>query len=114
MSTVQTWDKRKKYTSDISKNEWKNLKPELRKAKNDTSKGGRPNEDLQEIISEILYGVKTGSSWRSLPHDFTEGGKIHETLFLFKHCPDRLHCEGSQIIVPTSLSSHLTITFMYK
>ena len=49
MSATQTSVKRAKYPSDISKNGWKNLKTELPKPKNDTSKGGRTNEDLREI-----------------------------------------------------------------
>lgn len=32
--------------------------------------GGRPAADLKEVINAIFYVVKTGCSWRSLPHDF--------------------------------------------
>ena len=67
MSAVQTSVKRAKYPSDISKNGWKNLKLELPKPKNDTSKGGRTNEDLREIMNGIFYVVKTGCTWRSIP-----------------------------------------------
>ena len=77
MSTIQTWAKRKKYPSDISKNGWKNLKPELPKPKNDTTKGGRPNEDLREIINGIFYVIKTGCSWRSLPHDLPDWSTVY-------------------------------------
>ena len=69
MSAVQTSFKRAKYPSDISKNGWKNLKSELPKPKNDTSEGGRPNIDLREIINAIFYVVKTGCTWRCMPHD---------------------------------------------
>ena len=54
MNTRQNKLKRKKYPSDISKNGWKNLKRELPRAKNDTEKGGRPNEDMQEIINALF------------------------------------------------------------
>ena len=54
MSTTQNKAKRKKYPSDISKNGWRNLKKELPKPKNDTSKGGRPSEELKEIINAIF------------------------------------------------------------
>lgn len=62
MSTRQTSSKRKKDPSDIIKNGWKNLKEELPKPKNTTSKGGRPNEDIREIINGIFYVLKTGCS----------------------------------------------------
>lgn len=32
--------------------------------------GGRPAADIREVMDAILYVVKTGCSWRSLPHDF--------------------------------------------
>jgi putative transposase len=77
MSTQQTSIKRKKYPSDISKNGWLNLKKELPKPKNDSSKGGRPNIDLKEIINGIFYVVKTGCSWRSLPHDLPDWSTVY-------------------------------------
>lgn len=77
MSTVQISLKRKKYPSDISKNGWKNVKEELPKPKNDTAKGGRPNEDLREIINGIFYVIKTGCSWRSLPHDLPDWSTVY-------------------------------------
>ncbi|MFK7934170.1 MAG: IS5 family transposase [Saprospiraceae bacterium] len=77
MSTHQNKVKRKKYPSDISKNGWKNLQKELPQPNNDTEKGGRPNEDLREIINAIFYVVKTGCSWRSLPHDFPNWSTVY-------------------------------------
>lgn len=68
MNTSQIKLKRKRYPSDISKNGWKNLKKELPVLMN-KPKGGRPCSDLKEIINGIFYVVKTGCSWRSLPHD---------------------------------------------
>ncbi len=70
MSTEQISTKRAKYPSDISKNGWVKLKIELPLPKNKSSKGGRPNENLLEIINAIFYVVKEGCSWRALPHDF--------------------------------------------
>lgn len=32
--------------------------------------GGRPPADMREVINAVFYVVKTGCSWRSLPHDF--------------------------------------------
>ncbi len=68
MSTYQNKAERGSYPSDMSKNGWRQLKkcffiPAV------SSKGGRPAKDLKEVINAIFYVVKTGCSWRSLPHD---------------------------------------------
>ena len=34
-----------------------------------TRKVGRPAANLREVINAIFYVVKTGCSWRSIPHD---------------------------------------------
>lgn len=70
MSTQQKNGKRAKYPSDISKNGWKNLKKLLPMTKSNEIIGGRPPVDLKEVVNAIFYVVKTGCSWRSLPHDF--------------------------------------------
>lgn len=75
MSTIQNKQKRKAYPSDISKNGWKNLKKEF--AVSPAEKGGRPASDLREIINGIFYVVKTGCSWRSLPHDFPHWATVY-------------------------------------
>lgn len=77
MSTGQIKHKRVKYPSDISKNGWKNLKKPLPLPKNTSTKGGRPNEDLREIINALFYVVKEGCSWRALPHDFPNWSTVY-------------------------------------
>ncbi len=77
MSTSQVTINRAKYPSDISKNGWKNLKKELPRPNNQGEKGGRPNALLKEIINAIFYVVKTGCSWRSLPHDFPNWSTVY-------------------------------------
>lgn len=77
MSVVQSSPQRSSYPSDISKNGWKNLSKELPPPKNDTSKGGRSSSDLKEIVNAIFYVVKTGCSWRSLPHDFPNWSTVY-------------------------------------
>lgn len=61
--------KRLAYPSDINNKGWKSLRPLLPKSKTRKDKGGRPPVDLREIINGIFYVVKTGCTWRSLPHD---------------------------------------------
>ncbi len=53
----------------MSKNGWKKLKPYLPKSKSGEGKSGRQAVCLQAGINAILYVVKSGCSWRSIPHD---------------------------------------------
>jgi putative transposase len=70
MSTAQKKAKRQRYPSDMSKNSWKKFKQALPVVKTASKQGGRPAAELKEVINAIFYVVKTGCSWRSLPHDF--------------------------------------------
>ena len=74
---MQSKRKRKSYPSDISKNGWKKLIPLLPVSKSNGKTGGRPSEDLDEIINAIFYVQKTGCSWRSLPHDFPKWETVY-------------------------------------
>jgi putative transposase len=69
MSTIQKKQKRGSYPSDISKNGWRQLKEFLFLPTSSAVKVGRPAADLREVINAIFYVVKTGCSWRSMPHD---------------------------------------------
>jgi putative transposase len=69
MSTLQKTPKLAKYPSDISQNGCKNLKKVLPARLYDFQKGGQPASDGKAIINAIFYVVKTGCSWRSMPHD---------------------------------------------
>lgn len=58
--------KRKRYPSDLTDDQWNELAPLLPAAK----PGGRPRTvDLREVINGILYVLRSGCSWRMLPHD---------------------------------------------
>ena len=69
MSTYQNKAERRSYPSDMSKNGWRQLKKCFTNPDTTSPKSGRPPADLQEVINAILYVVKAGCSWRSLPHD---------------------------------------------
>lgn len=69
MSTYQKKAKRGRYPSDMSQNGWRQLKKCFVLPDSYRPQGGRPPANLQEVINAILYVVKTGYSWRSLPHD---------------------------------------------
>lgn len=58
---------RKAYPSDVSDAEWVILKAYIPEPKT----GGRPaKHSRREIVNAIRYVLRTGGSWRSLPHDF--------------------------------------------
>ena len=58
---------RKPYLSDLSDAEWACLQGYLPTPEND----GRPRvHPLREILDAIFYVVRSGCSWRLLPHDF--------------------------------------------
>ena len=54
----------------MSQNGWKKLQLALPVVSPSSKSCGRPQANLREVINAILYVVKTGCSWRSLPHDF--------------------------------------------
>jgi putative transposase len=57
---------RKAYSSDVSDGEWAILEPLVPAVKS----GGRPaSYSRREIVNAILYVLRTGCSWRMLPHD---------------------------------------------
>jgi transposase len=58
---------RKTYPSDLSDQEWTYLEAFIPAIKS----GGRPGKyTRREVVNAILYILRTGSSWRMLPHDF--------------------------------------------
>jgi putative transposase len=58
---------RRAYQTDLSDAEWSCLKLHLSAPKAD----GRPRlHSLREILDAIFYVLKSGCSWRLLPHDF--------------------------------------------
>lgn len=77
MGTDQNKRKRGEYASDISRNGWASLEKELPKAKSGQGQVGRPACEMREIINSIFHVVKTGCSWRSLPHDLPHWATVY-------------------------------------
>ena len=64
---------RKPYPTDLTDEQWTLLEPLLPAAK----PGGRPRSvDLREITNAMLYLLRTGCPWRSLPHDLPPWGTV--------------------------------------
>lgn len=59
--------KRKPYPSDLNDAEWAIISPLIPAVK----AGGRPARySRREIVNASLYVLRSGCSWRMLPHDF--------------------------------------------
>jgi putative transposase len=66
--------KRRAYSSDLSTRECQKLGPHIPQPKS----GGRPAEyDRLEIVNAIRYLLRSGCSWRLLPHDFPPWGTVY-------------------------------------
>lgn len=60
--------KRQPYPDDITDKEWELIEPVLIA---DKSRGGRnPKYERREVMNAIFYLIRSGCSWRHLPHDF--------------------------------------------
>ena len=60
-----TWCvKRQKYASDISREKFAEIEPELRKVRRRTKPA---TLDLYEVFCAVLYLLRTGCQWRYLP-----------------------------------------------
>ena len=71
----------KNYPSDLTDEQWKLIEPLLPPAKN----GGRPRStDLRQVMNGILYLVRTGCSWRMLPHDFPPWPTVHDYYWKYR------------------------------
>ena len=57
---------REAYPSDLTDEQWIVLEPLLPLPR----PGGRPRSvDLREVVNGLLYVLRTGCPWRSIPHD---------------------------------------------
>jgi putative transposase len=66
-------NKRKAYPSDLSDKQWEQLVQLLR------LKQTKP-ERMREYINAILYVLRTGCSWRMLPHDFPSWSTVYDVF----------------------------------
>jgi putative transposase len=72
--TTQT----KRYSSDLTDEEWAVLEPLVPRARSNDKTGGRPEEyPKREITNGILYVKTTGCQWTNLPKDLPP----HKTVY---------------------------------
>lgn len=69
------------YPSDLTDRQWRLIEKRIPPAK----PGGRHRSvDLREVMNGVLYLVRTGCSWRQLPHDFPPWGTVHYYYWSFR------------------------------
>ncbi len=62
------------YPSDLTDAQWRLISKRIPPAQ----PGGRYRSvNMREVVNGILYLVRTGCSWRQLPHDFPPWGTVH-------------------------------------
>lgn len=62
------------YTSDLTDSQWRLVEKLIPAAK----PGGRSRSvNMRAVVNGIVYLVRTGCSWRQLPHDFPPWGTVH-------------------------------------
>jgi putative transposase len=67
--------KERRYTSDLTDQQWERLKPLLPL---EPSGPGRPLElDLRDVVDAILYIVRTGCQWDELPKDYPNHNSVY-------------------------------------
>jgi len=65
---------RESYPSDISREQFEQIRPMLESAKKVT----HPRTiDLYDIFCAVLYILREGCRWRSLPHDFPKWQNVY-------------------------------------
>jgi putative transposase len=64
---------RKAYPTDLKDKEWEQLLPLL------PLKRTKP-EKMREYINAILYVLRSGCSWRMLPHDFPPWSTVYDVF----------------------------------
>ena len=71
----------KTYPSDLTDEQWQLLEPLLPLAK----PGGRPRTtNVRKVVNGILYLVRSGCSWRLLPHDFPPWSTVYDYYRRFR------------------------------
>jgi transposase len=65
---------RKIYPSDISREQFENIRLLLESARKKTAPR---TVDLYEVFCAVLYLLRTGCQWRALPSDFPKWRTVH-------------------------------------
>jgi putative transposase len=69
--------KRKRYPSDLTDAQWEMIEPFIPPV---SAEATVPTIERREIVNAILYVLRTGCSWRQMPHDLPECGRQRTIL----------------------------------
>jgi putative transposase len=73
--------KRKSYESDLTDKEWNIIEPLLPPP----NKEGKPRDvNIRDVIDAINYLLKSGCTWRLIPHDFPKWQLVYYYFKLWK------------------------------
>ncbi len=72
---------RNAYPSDLTDAQWRLIERRIPPAK---PGGRRRSVDMREVMNGVLYLVRTGCSWRQLPHDFPPWQTVYYYFRRFK------------------------------
>ena len=90
---------KKPYSTDLSDAEWACLEPHLPAPK----ANGRPRlYPLREILDAVFYVVRSGCSWRLLPHDFPPWRSVY-------HYFRRFRLDGTWARVPAAMRERVRV-----
>ena len=80
---------RMSYPSDLTDQRWELIYPIIPASKSNQRDGGRQRiTDMREVLNAVFYLLRTGCSWRMLPHDFP-------THQIVRHYFDRWEHDGT-------------------
>jgi transposase len=68
-------ERRKKYPTDISDEEWAFVAPYLTLMKEDAP---QREHSLREVFNGLRYVIKTGATWRMMPHDLPPWETVYQ------------------------------------
>ena len=72
---------RKRYPSDLTDAQWELLAPFIPEVSPNTTQDTIPR---REIVNGVLYVLRTGCSWRQMPHDLPNGKTAYHYFRLWK------------------------------
>lgn len=75
--------KRKAYRDDLTDEEWKRIEPIL-SARPYRGAGTRSKYSRREMLNAIFYVLRTGCSWRDLPHDFPPWKSVYSQFLRWR------------------------------
>ncbi len=89
---------RKSYPDDLTDLDWKQVQQILKKIQ--SNRGRKPKHSKREMLNAMLYVLRTGCSWRHLPHDFPPWKSVytqfrrwlHQDIFRFLNDNLRVLC----------------------